>query len=40
MTLKKIEDRPTPPAVYNIRVWSLAILAAWGAFLFGYDSAL
>ncbi|BGP51154.1 hypothetical protein JCM10450v2_007083 [Rhodotorula kratochvilovae] len=30
MGLKKVEDRPTPPAIYNIRVYGAAIVASFG----------
>ncbi|GAA6060625.1 hypothetical protein JCM10212_006376 [Sporobolomyces blumeae] len=33
------EDRPTPSAVYNWRVYSCAIVAATAAIMIGYDSA-
>lgn len=39
MTLKIVEDRPTPKEVYNWRPYVLALIAAWGGVLFGYDSA-
>ncbi|CCO37755.1 putative quinate permease AltName: Full=Quinate transporter [Rhizoctonia solani AG-1 IB] len=39
MTLKIVEDRPTPKEVYNWRPYALALVAAWGGVLFGYDSA-
>ncbi|GAA5849546.1 hypothetical protein JCM9279_007265 [Rhodotorula babjevae] len=39
MGLKKVEDRPTPPAVYNLRVYMAAIVAAFAATSIGYDSA-
>ncbi|CAE6477998.1 unnamed protein product [Rhizoctonia solani] len=39
MTLKIVEDRPTPKEVYNWRPYFLALIAAWGGVLFGYDSA-
>ncbi|GAA6035524.1 hypothetical protein JCM8097_000298 [Rhodosporidiobolus ruineniae] len=35
----RVEDRPTPPAVYNWRVYSCAIVAATAAIMIGYDSA-
>ncbi|CAK5268047.1 unnamed protein product [Mycena citricolor] len=38
VNLRRIEDRPTPEAVYNWRVYVNAIVAAWGA-VAGYDSA-
>jgi MFS family permease len=34
-----IEDRPTPKAVYNWRVWACAIIASFGSCMIGYDSA-
>lgn len=37
LTLK--EDRPTPKAVYNWRVYMCAITASWAACVIGYDSA-
>ncbi|GAA5838131.1 hypothetical protein JCM11251_004719 [Rhodosporidiobolus azoricus] len=36
---EKVEDRPTPKAVYNWRVYSCAIVAATAAIMIGYDSA-
>ncbi|GAA5890210.1 hypothetical protein JCM16303_002392, partial [Sporobolomyces ruberrimus] len=33
------EDRPTPKAIYNWRVYSCAIVAATAAIMIGYDSA-
>ncbi|CEL63140.1 putative quinate permease OS=Neosartorya fischeri (strain ATCC 1020 / DSM 3700 / FGSC A1164 / NRRL 181) GN=qutD PE=3 SV=1 [Rhizoctonia solani AG-1 IB] len=39
MTLKRVEDRPTPREVYNWRPYVLALIAGWGGVLFGYDSA-
>ncbi|GAA6035531.1 hypothetical protein JCM8097_000301 [Rhodosporidiobolus ruineniae] len=35
----RVEDRPTPSAVYNWRVYSCAIVAATAAIMIGYDSA-
>ncbi|GAA5988557.1 hypothetical protein JCM10908_003620 [Rhodotorula pacifica] len=35
----RVEDRPTPKAVYNWRVYSCAIVAATAAIMIGYDSA-
>ena len=32
----RIEDRPTPKAVYNWRVYSCAIVAATAAIMIGY----
>ncbi|KAJ3726380.1 general substrate transporter [Lentinula guzmanii] len=37
--LSKIEDRPTPPEVYNWRVYMNAIIATFAATMIGYDSA-
>ncbi|GAA6060321.1 hypothetical protein JCM10212_000418 [Sporobolomyces blumeae] len=37
--LKRVEDRPTPSAVYNLRVYLAAITAAFAAVMIGYDSA-
>ncbi|KAI5480531.1 MFS transporter, quinate permease [Pseudohyphozyma bogoriensis] len=37
--LRKVEDRPTPPEVYNFRVYASAIVAATAAIMIGYDSA-
>lgn len=34
---EKIEDRPTPPAVYNMRVYLTAIAASAAAIIIGYD---
>ncbi|PWN33099.1 general substrate transporter [Meira miltonrushii] len=39
VSLKRIEDRPTPPEVYNWRIWMLAAIAASAAIMIGYDSA-
>ncbi|ODN87431.1 MFS quinate transporter QutD [Cryptococcus wingfieldii CBS 7118] len=39
MAWKIVEDRPTPPEVYNWRLYSAALLIAWGAITFGYDGA-
>ncbi|BGP44069.1 hypothetical protein JCM10449v2_008126 [Rhodotorula kratochvilovae] len=36
---ERVEDRPTPSAVYNWRVYSCAIVAATAAIMIGYDSA-
>lgn len=33
------EDRPTPPAVYNWRVYVLAVIASCGSNMIGYTSA-
>ncbi|EMS21278.1 quinate permease [Rhodotorula toruloides] len=35
----RVEDRPTPKAVYNWRVYACAIVAATAAIMIGYDSA-
>ncbi|BGP19526.1 hypothetical protein JCM10213v2_007621 [Rhodosporidiobolus nylandii] len=37
--LKRVEDRPTPSAIYNKRVYLAAITAAFAAVMIGYDSA-
>ncbi|RDW82776.1 putative plastidic glucose transporter 4 [Coleophoma cylindrospora] len=37
--LAKVEDRPTPPAVYNWRVYTCAAIAGSAAIMIGYDSA-
>jgi MFS family permease len=37
--LRKIEDRPTPPCVYNFRVYMCSAVAACAAIMIGYDSA-
>jgi sugar porter (SP) family MFS transporter len=37
--LHKIEDRPTPPCVYNWRVYLSAAVAGSAAVMIGYDSA-
>ncbi|KAF1959621.1 quinate permease [Byssothecium circinans] len=34
-----VEDRPTPKAVYNWRVYTCAIVASWASCMIGYDSA-
>ncbi|KAG9127253.1 hypothetical protein FRC07_015111 [Ceratobasidium sp. 392] len=44
MALRIVEDRPTPKEVYTLseadwRPYVLALVAAWGGVLFGYDSA-
>ncbi|GAM39512.1 hexose transport-related protein [Talaromyces pinophilus] len=36
---RAVEDRPTPKEVYNWRLYSEAIIIAFGSLLFGYDSA-
>ena len=37
--LAKIEDRPTPPEVYNWRVYLCAAVTSMAAVMIGYDSA-
>ncbi|KAF2127322.1 general substrate transporter [Dothidotthia symphoricarpi CBS 119687] len=37
--LTLVEDRPTPKAVYNWRVYTAAIVASWASCMIGYDSA-
>ncbi|PNS17048.1 Hexose transporter 2 [Sphaceloma murrayae] len=37
--LRATEDRPTPKEVYNLRLYFEASVIAFGALLFGYDSA-
>ncbi|KAA8627722.1 quinate permease [Pyrenophora tritici-repentis] len=37
--LTLVEDRPTPKAVYNWRVYTAASVASWAACMIGYDSA-
>lgn len=37
--LALVEDRPTPKAVYNWRVYTAACVASWAACMIGYDSA-
>lgn len=39
VSLRRVEDRPTPKEVYNWRIWALAAIAAWAAVMIGYDSA-
>lgn len=34
---EKIEDRPTPPQVYNYRIYMTAIMASAAAIIIGYD---
>ncbi|KAL1408787.1 hypothetical protein Q8F55_005600 [Vanrija albida] len=34
-----VEDRPTPKAVYNARIYTLAVVCSFGALTFGYDGA-
>ncbi|KAL5335450.1 general substrate transporter [Aspergillus crustosus] len=33
------EDRPTPPEVYNWRIYTFATVASFGALMFGYDGS-
>lgn len=33
------EDRPTPPEVYNWRVYASSLIVAMGVMAYGYDSA-
>ncbi|GEQ68002.1 hypothetical protein JCM33374_g1668 [Metschnikowia sp. JCM 33374] len=35
--LEKVEDRPTPPAVYNWRVYFTALISSAAAIIIGYD---
>lgn len=37
--LDKVEDRPTPPCVYNWRVYVCAAVAAMASTMIGYDSS-
>jgi MFS family permease len=37
--LTKVEDRPTPPQVYNWRVYMTAAVVSFAAVMIGYDSA-
>ncbi|PSR73774.1 general substrate transporter, partial [Coniella lustricola] len=37
--LTLVEDRPTPPSVYNWRVYVLAMIASCGSNMIGYTSA-
>lgn len=37
--LTLVEDRPTPKAVYNWRVYTAAAVASWASCMIGYDSA-
>lgn len=39
MGFKIVEDRPTPPEVYNYRMYLFAAVASAGAMAFGYDGA-
>lgn len=34
-SLRKVEDRPTPPEVYNLRIWLLTLAASMGAVIYG-----
>jgi MFS family permease len=34
------EDRPTPPEVYNYRIYVLALLACLGSWMFGYNNGV
>ncbi|BGP15982.1 hypothetical protein JCM10213v2_003975 [Rhodosporidiobolus nylandii] len=36
MGFKIVEDRPTPPEVYNWRIYTIGVIIAFGAALFGY----
>ena len=35
--LTVVEDRPTPKAVYNWRVWACACVASFASCMIGYD---
>jgi MFS family permease len=37
--LSRVEDRPTPSAVYNWRVYACAAVASFASCMIGYDSA-
>ena len=37
--MHRVEDRPTPPQIYNWKIFGLACIAAWAAVAIGYDSA-
>ncbi|KAK4698530.1 hypothetical protein P7C70_g7745, partial [Phenoliferia sp. Uapishka_3] len=39
MGFARVEDRPTPSAVYNMRIYLCAMVAATAAIMIGYDSA-
>ncbi|KAJ7599074.1 MFS quinate transporter QutD [Mycena floridula] len=39
MRLARVEDRPTPPEIYNWKVYFNAICATFAAVMIGYDSA-
>ncbi len=34
------EDRPTPPEVYNYRIYALTLLACLGSWMFGYNNGV
>lgn len=34
--LSRVEDRPTPSAVYNWRVWVLSFIASFASIMIGY----
>lgn len=34
------EDRPTPPEVYNCRVYLIAFLSCFGSWMFGYNNGI
>lgn len=34
----KVEERPTPPQIYNWRIYATAVLASTASVLIGYDS--
>jgi hypothetical protein len=38
MSLKIVEDRPTPKSVYNWRIYFIAVMTSFGSVLFGYDT--
>ena len=37
--LTRVEDRPTPSAIYNWRLWVLSFIACFASIMIGYDSA-
>ncbi|SNX87494.1 probable quinate permease [Melanopsichium pennsylvanicum] len=37
--LSRVEDRPTPSAIYNWRLWALSFTASFASIMIGYDSA-
>ncbi|GAA5916415.1 hypothetical protein JCM8208_000911 [Rhodotorula glutinis] len=39
MGFKVVEDRPTPPEVYNWRIYTTGVVIAFGAGLFGYTAS-